>query len=70
MLEDENSLLKLKCKNIAELEEKVELVIKQNSHLLAENEKMSRHFHQQKSENEMLRNKCESLSAQKYAIVQ
>ena len=49
MLEEENAILKLKCKKVSELEEKVELVLKQNSHLLTENEKMSRYLHQQKS---------------------
>jgi hypothetical protein len=37
MLEEENALLKLKCKKVVELEEKVEMVLKQNVQLLSEN---------------------------------
>jgi hypothetical protein len=37
MLEEENAILKLKCKKVSELEEKVDLVLKQNSQLLSEN---------------------------------
>lgn len=51
MLEEENAILKLKGRKVAELEDKVEMVLKQNAQLLTENEKMSRFLHQQKSEN-------------------
>ena len=57
MLEEENALLKTKCKKLNELEDKVELVLRQNNQLLGENEKMSRILHQHKTENEMLRTK-------------
>ena len=34
MLEEENAILKAKCKKVVELEEKVEMILKQNSQLL------------------------------------
>ena len=37
MLEEENAILKTKCKKVGELEEKVEMILKQNSQLLSEN---------------------------------
>lgn len=37
MLEEENAILKLKCKKVSELEDKVEMVLKQNAQLLSEN---------------------------------
>lgn len=49
MLEEENAILKMKGRKVGELEEKVEMVLKQNAQLLTENEKMSRFLHQQKS---------------------
>lgn len=69
MLEEENAILKLKGRKVAELEEKVEMVLKQNAQLLTENEKMSRFLHQQKSENEVLRNKVETLSNQRGTLM-
>lgn len=45
------------------------MVLKQNAQLLSENEKLSRILHQQKSENEVLRNKCETLANQKVSIM-
>jgi len=35
MLEEENAVLKAKCKKVGELEERVEIVLRQNSDLLA-----------------------------------
>jgi hypothetical protein len=49
MLEEENAILKSKCKKVGELEERVEIVLRQNSDLLAENEKLSKLLHQKKS---------------------
>jgi hypothetical protein len=49
MLEEENTILKIKCKKMGELEEKVEILLRQNSDLLAENEKISKLLHQKKS---------------------
>jgi regulator of replication initiation timing len=69
MLEEENAILKLKGRKVGELEEKVEMVLKQNAQLLTENEKMSRFLHQQKSENEVLRNKVETLSNQRASLM-
>ncbi len=69
MLEEENAILKLKCVKVSELQEKVDMVLKQNAQLLSENEKMSRLLHQQKSENDILRNKVDSLSVQKMGFV-
>lgn len=57
MLEEENAVLKAKCKKVGELEERVEIVLRQNSDLLAENEKLSKLLHQKKSEYEVLKNK-------------
>lgn len=45
------------------------MVLKQNALLLSENEKMSRLLHQQKSENDILKNKIDSLSMQKVGFV-
>lgn len=63
MLEDENAILRSKCKKVGELEDKVEMVLKQNSELLAENEKISKLLHQKKSELEILRNKYDTAMA-------
>ena len=57
MLEEENAILKAKCKKVAELEEKVEMVLKQNSQLLSENERLSKLLHQKKQEYEIIRDK-------------
>jgi hypothetical protein len=35
MLEEENAILKAKCKKVTELEDKVEMILKQNSQLLS-----------------------------------
>lgn len=48
MLEEENAILKAKSKKVGELEEKVEMVLKQNSQLLSENERLSKLLHQKK----------------------
>lgn len=50
MLEEQNAILKTKCKKVGELEERVEIVLRQNSDLLAENQKLSKLLHQKKSE--------------------
>jgi len=55
--------LKAKCKKVGELEEKVEIVLRQNSDLLAENEKISKLLHQKKSEFEVLKNKYDATMA-------
>lgn len=67
MLEEENSMLKAKCKRVGELEDKVEMVLKQNSQLLSENERLSKLLHQKKQEHEILKEKFESQSSQKLA---
>jgi hypothetical protein len=69
MMEEENAILKMKGRKVGELEEKVEMVLKQNAQLLSENEKLSRFLHQQKSENEVLRNKVETLSNQRASLM-
>ena len=63
MLEEENAILRTKCKKVGELEDKVEMILKQNSELLAENEKISKLLHQKKSEYEVLKNKYDSAMA-------
>lgn len=45
------------------------MVLKQNAQLLSENEKLSRLLHQQRSEAEVLRNKCETLANQKVSLM-
>lgn len=57
MLEEENAILKAKCKKVGELEEKVDMVLKQNSQLLSENERLSKLLHQKKQEYEILKDK-------------
>ena len=63
MLEEENALLRAKCKKVTELEERVEIVLRQNSDLLAENEKISKLLHQKKSELEVMKNKFDATMA-------
>lgn len=45
------------------------MVLKQNAQLLSENEKMGRLLHQNKSENEVLRNKMETLANQRVTLI-
>lgn len=65
MLEEENAILKAKCKKASEQEEKIEMVLKQNSQLLSENERLSKLLHQKKQEYEVLRDKFEVQSSQR-----
>lgn len=67
-LEEENAILRTKCKKVAELEEKVELVLKHNSQLLVENEKLSKLLHQHKTDYEVMKNKFEMVSSQRAGI--
>lgn len=53
---------------MAELEEKVELVLKHNSQLLVENEKLSKLLHQHKSDYEVMKNKFELASSQRAGL--
>lgn len=64
-LEEENAILRTKCKKVSELEEKVELVLKHNSQLLVENEKLSKLLHQSKGELEVTKNKLELVGSQR-----
>ena len=57
MLEEENAILKAKNKKMPELEDKVEILQKQNSQLLSENERISKLLHQKKHEYEVLKEK-------------
>lgn len=57
--------MKAKCKKVGELEEKVEMILKQNSQLLSENERLSKLLHQKKQEYEILKDKFEVQSSQK-----
>lgn len=63
MLEEENAILKIKCKKVTELEERVEIVLRQNSDLLVENEKISKLLHQKKSDLQVLKNKYDATMA-------
>ena len=65
MLEEENSILKAKCRKVGELEEKVEMILKQNSQLLTENERISKHLHQKKQDYEVIKDKFEAQASQK-----
>jgi regulator of replication initiation timing len=49
-LEEENALLRVQCRRVGELEEKVEMVLKNNAQLLLENEKLAKMLHQQKAD--------------------
>ena len=70
LLEEENAILKAKCKKVNELEDKVDTILKQNSQLLGENERLSKSLHQKKSEYEMLREKYEVQQTQKSSYLQ
>lgn len=65
MLEEENAILKAKCKKVGELEQKVEMVLKQNAQLLAENQRVSKLLHQKKQEYDVVRDKLEVQSNQR-----
>ena len=65
MLEEENAILKVKCKKVGEQQEKIEMILKQNSQLLSENERLSKLLHQKKQEYEILKDKFEVQSTQK-----
>ena len=65
MLEEENAILKAKCKKVNELEDKVEMILKQNSQLLSENERLAKHLHQKKQDFDIIKDKFESQSSQK-----
>lgn len=65
MLEEENAILKTKCKKVSELEDKVEMILQQNTQLLGENERLSKLLHQKKGEMEVLKDKYEVQMSQK-----
>ena len=65
MLEEENAILKAKSKKVPELEDKLEILQKQNSQLLNENERISKMMHQKKHEYEVLKDKYDLQSNQK-----
>jgi regulator of replication initiation timing len=67
-LEEENAILRTKCRKVSELEEKVELVLKHNSQLLVENEKLSKLLHQHKSDYEVMKNKFELIGTQRAGL--
>ena len=69
MLEEENALLKTKCKKLTDLEDKTETLLRQNSELLAENEKISKLLHHKKSEYEVLKNKYEANMAHRHGAI-
>jgi hypothetical protein len=55
-------MLKNKTKKVADLEEKIDLVLKHNTQLLSENEKLAKLINQKKSEVEMWKSKHDTLS--------
>jgi len=56
-------MLRNKTKKVNDLEEKIDLVLKHNTQLLSENEKLAKLINQKKSELEVWKSKYDSLSA-------
>jgi uncharacterized protein YoxC len=56
-LVEENIMLKNKSKKVAELEDKIDLVLKHNTQLLNENERLAKLINQKKSEVDLWKNK-------------
>lgn len=65
MLEEENAILKAKNKKLPQLQDKAEILQKQNSQLLSENERLSKLLNQKKVQYDTLRQKYEMQSNQK-----
>ena len=68
MLEDENNVLKIKIRMIPELEEKIEVTMRQKAELLAENQRMAKMIHQQRSEFEVLKKQFEMQNSQRHNL--
>ena len=66
MYKEENAILKNKCNKIGELEEKVDMLIRQNAALHNENERLTQLANQRRSELEVVKNRIESHAHQKY----
>ena len=64
-LVSEIGLLRNKVRMVSELEDKIELVTRQNNQLLNENERLSRLVSQKRSEVDIWKNKYESLAVNK-----
>lgn len=60
-LEETNAILELRNEKAAGAEEKIEMVLRQNTQLTAENEKLSRMLQAQKAETEVMREKGEGV---------
>ena len=67
-LEEENALLRVECRRVAELEEKVNMVLRNNGQLNAENERLAKMLHQQKGDYEVMRNKYEMINTQRAGL--
>ena len=67
-LEEENAILRVQCRKVKELEDKIEMVLKNNSQLLLENEKLAKMLHQQKADYEVMRNKYEMINTQRAGL--
>ena len=61
-LVEELTMLKNKTKKVGDLEEKIDLVLKHNTQLLSENEKLAKLINQKKSEVEMWKSKHDTVA--------
>jgi hypothetical protein len=66
-LVEEINILKSKNKKVGDLEEKIDLVLKHNTQLLSENEKLAKLINQKKSEVEVWKSKYDNLSVNRTA---
>lgn len=64
-LVDEINVLKTKAKKTSELEDKIEMILRHNTQLLNENERLAKLINQKKSEIDIWKNKHDSVSANK-----
>ena len=67
-LQDENSKLKSKCIKMGEMENKIEMILRQNSDLIGENEKISRLLHEKKTDFEVLKNTYEGIVSHRQGL--
>jgi predicted RNase H-like nuclease (RuvC/YqgF family) len=63
LLVDEISTLKIKIKKVSELEDKNEMILRHNTQLLNENERLAKLINQKKAEIDIWKNKHDSVLA-------
>ena len=66
-LNEEVNMLRSRTQRVAELEDKIDLVLKHNTQLLSENERLAKIINQKKSETELYKNKFEVLTTNKHS---